>query len=243
MYQAKQPIFRKIIGAPFRVTLDPIIRDVAVSREYLADQFGALKRQSFTKPTQGFGDDHCYDHFVFLHKRGSPQVPYTPGGPGLVTHFKERPWPAIGLYRVFVRVSEVPARWQYMGLYKATELSAWTTSEVKNQSTTIKHFWAGTLRDCAWGRPTLARIALRKGLGREPTEAEVMNQVRKLRKKSVERPSSKMIREAFENGDEKVYPWKLECQGYEENLQWEIAVTWPHYRRELPERTSGSRGH
>lgn len=26
---------------------------------------------------------------------------------------------------------------------------------------------------------------------------------------------------------QKLYPWKLECEDYEENLQWEIAVTSP----------------
>ena len=29
---------------------------------------------------------------------------------------------------------------------------------------------------------------------------------------------------------QKVYPWKLECKGYEENLQWEIAVAFPHHK-------------
>jgi len=30
---------------------------------------------------------------------------------------------------------------------------------------------------------------------------------------------------------QKVYPWKLQCQGYEENLQWEIAVTFPGHEK------------
>lgn len=31
---------------------------------------------------------------------------------------------------------------------------------------------------------------------------------------------------------QKLYPWKLQCQGYEENLQWEIAITFPNYEKE-----------
>ena len=29
---------------------------------------------------------------------------------------------------------------------------------------------------------------------------------------------------------QKVYPWRLECVDYEENLQWEIAITFPRHK-------------
>jgi len=87
--------------------------------------------------------------------------------------------------------------------------------------------------------------------------------VQQLGNGSVPFPSLDTILAAFENGEEvctpffspsymifiappdqlitweqKVYPWKLQCQGYEENLQWEIAITFPGY--EKGEKKSGT---
>jgi len=100
----------------------------------------------------------------------------------------------------------------------------------------------------------LARIMLRKGFGREPTKKEVNGLIEKLTSKSVPVPSLDTIIAAFENGEEvcpflhrriliappnwftwpqKLYPWKLQCQDYEDNLQWEIAITFPGYEKEM----------
>ena len=100
-----------------------------------------------------------------------------------------------------------------------------------------------------WARPMLARIMLRQEFGREPTASEIGCQIGRLRRRSVSLPPLNTITAAFENGEEvrpfqccihiptptqsmlqRVYPWKLECEGYEENLQWEIAVAFPHHK-------------
>jgi len=80
--------------------------------------------------------------------------------------------------------------------------------------------------------------------------------VQELEDGSVPVPSIDTIMAALENGEEvrpplfffavvifiappdrlitwkqKVYPWRLQCQGYEDNLQWEIAITFPGYEK------------
>jgi hypothetical protein len=54
-----------------------------------------------------------------------------------------------------------------------------------------------------WARPILARIMLRKALGRQPTEAEVKTRVKKLASNThVALPTVTAIIAAFENGEE-----------------------------------------
>jgi hypothetical protein len=59
---------RKPTVPSFRVRLDPKIRDVAVSREFLKAHFGANKLLPFSKPTKRQVDNHGYDHFAFVHE-------------------------------------------------------------------------------------------------------------------------------------------------------------------------------
>jgi len=37
-----------------------------------------------------------------------------------------------------------------------------------------------------------------------------------------------------------VYPWKLECEDYEENLQREIAIAFPHHETETKEKKTNA---
>jgi hypothetical protein len=153
-------IDRRIATTPFKVTLDPELRNVTVTRQYMEAQFGAHCYQPFPKIPRELVDKHGYDHFIFMHdvrpnprgilfihlhallkrsaQESSPQVPSAPGEPGVVNRFKEKPWPELKLSRVFVRVCKVPARWQYMGLYKATRLPAWTPNEVRRQRPRVR---------------------------------------------------------------------------------------------------------
>jgi hypothetical protein len=157
---ASKSRIRQTAAAPFKVTLDPELRDVTVTRQYLKAQFGAFSFHPFAKIPRGLVEEHGYDHFIFMHSvrpspRGmlsihlhaelkrstqvsTPQVPSAPGKPGVVARFKEKPWPELELSRVFVRVRELPPRWQYMGLYKATRLPAWTPNEVQRQRPRVR---------------------------------------------------------------------------------------------------------
>jgi hypothetical protein len=154
-HTASKSRIRQIAATTFKVTLKPELRDVTVTRKYLGAKFGASGYSAFTEIPRRLADRHGYDHFIFVHdvrpnpkgmspthphaelkqpaQESSPQAPSAPGEPGMIACFQERPWPVLEHYRVFVRVSRSPSRWQYMGLYKATRLPAWTPNEVKRQ--------------------------------------------------------------------------------------------------------------
>ena len=151
--------FRKFRSTPFVVDLNPKIRDVAVSRNFMRSYFGAHKRHRFSEPEQDRVDNHGYDHFVFINKVRTkspswlsvfylearpfvqdvnPQAPSGPGQPGIITRFDEKPWPKYDQYRIFRRTNVSPAKWQYIGLYKATKLPAWTPEEMKRQMAGVR---------------------------------------------------------------------------------------------------------
>ena len=102
-----------------------------------------------------------------------------------------------------------------------------------------------------WAYPVLARVMLRRELGCEPAQGQVDSRVEEIADESVKVPSSDAVIAALERGEEvrwfhhsilafmppdrltslkELYPWRLECVDYEESLQWEIAVTFPHYK-------------
>jgi len=96
---------------------------------------------------------------LFMHllvQESTPQSPPAPGEPGLVTLFDGKPWLAYDRYRVFVRVTQFPSTWQYMGLYKATKLPAWTPGEVKRQRPKV-----GSLLSCQFFKRCLMIYGVR----------------------------------------------------------------------------------
>lgn len=72
---AEQDI-RRIRGIPFKVALDPQIRDVLVSRSFIRMHFGARGTRSYTEPARHRVEKHGYDHFVLLS-----EVRTEPNGP------------------------------------------------------------------------------------------------------------------------------------------------------------------
>lgn len=160
----KDPASRPIRGTSFVVDLDPKIRDVVVSRDFMGSYFGAHMRYTFSIPAKDKFEKHGYDHFVFINRVRTngkllhrvvlrvlskphllaqdvnPQAPSGPGEPGIITLFDERPWPKYDQYRIFERgkTKIAPSRWKYIGLYKVTKLSAWTPEEVKHQPAVVR---------------------------------------------------------------------------------------------------------
>lgn len=64
----KNPIFRRNLGTPFVVDLNPKIRDVAVTRDFMRSYFGAHMRCTISQPSKEHLDKHGYDHFVFINE-------------------------------------------------------------------------------------------------------------------------------------------------------------------------------
>jgi hypothetical protein len=83
---------------------------------------------------------------------------------------------------------------------------AFEATLLSNSYHQVKNTWATSLRMSSWGRPTLARIALRNEFGREPTATEVDDHVKKLKKKYVPLPSMDDVIAALENGEEVPFP-------------------------------------
>jgi len=117
----------------------------------------------------------------------------------------------------------------------------------------FKGHWSVAIRETKWAHPMIARIMLRERLCRKPTDDEIVDQIEALKEKSAVLPPLETIAAAFENGEEvrpvsfgrsmriqvanllalqKAFPWKLECEDYEENLQREIAIAFPHHETE-----------
>lgn len=58
---------RKVYGTPLVMSLDPKIRDVTVTREFMCSYFGTHVGFVFSEPPQDHFDRHGYDHFVFVN--------------------------------------------------------------------------------------------------------------------------------------------------------------------------------
>ena len=61
-----QTIIRDVPSATFLVDVDPQIRDVVVTRDFMSSHFGAPSRKSFSQPPKDWFDTHGYDHFTFV---------------------------------------------------------------------------------------------------------------------------------------------------------------------------------
>ena len=159
----KGPLTRIPQGITFKVDLDPEIRDIAVTRRFMWAYFGAHQRYQFVPLSQEHIDKHGYDHFVFIREVRTNEIdncpscvfmlieicpftqdytsqpPTAPGKPGFITLFDGRPWRAHNRYRIFTRIKVASVvKWQYMGLYKATKLPAWTSEELMSQRATVR---------------------------------------------------------------------------------------------------------
>jgi hypothetical protein len=62
----KRPIIRKVLGPIFKVGLDPKIRDVAVTRDFVHSYFGLHHTVKFAKLSEDQVGKHGSDPFVFI---------------------------------------------------------------------------------------------------------------------------------------------------------------------------------
>lgn len=65
-YQTGERNVRNVAGGPFKVVLDPQVRDVTVSRDFMRTHFGARSTRSFCQLSEPHVDRHGYDHFAFV---------------------------------------------------------------------------------------------------------------------------------------------------------------------------------
>ena len=70
----KEPLTRNLKGTTFKVDLDPDIRDIAVTRNFMWAYFGAHQRFQFVPLSREHINKHGYDHFVFIHEVRASEV-------------------------------------------------------------------------------------------------------------------------------------------------------------------------
>ena len=71
-------IIRKVSGATFEVDLDPEIRGIAVTRDFMWTHFGVNPSRSFSQIPNAQFKKHGYDHFVFVRGvRMTKLIPFT----------------------------------------------------------------------------------------------------------------------------------------------------------------------
>jgi len=56
----------KVPGTTFKVNLDPKLRNISVTRDFMWAYFGANPSRSFSQIPEARFEKHGYDHFVFL---------------------------------------------------------------------------------------------------------------------------------------------------------------------------------
>ena len=64
---SKGAIIRKVLGTPFKVDLDPKIRNITVTRDFMHTHFGVNPTRSFSQISEAQFEKHGYDHFVCVH--------------------------------------------------------------------------------------------------------------------------------------------------------------------------------
>lgn len=112
----------------YKVDLDPVIRDVCVSRLFISKTYGGNPQSVSPDLSPHFQQMHEYRGFMFVNLELHPYGPQFPGHPGLFHDYHEGP----DIHRVFSKVSGKPSLWEYMGQYILTRVQPLTGHEWKS---------------------------------------------------------------------------------------------------------------
>lgn len=139
----------------FLITLEKSIRDEAVSRKFMSHQYGGSSQATSPNISKKFLEKHGLNDWLYLSLDYHPHAPQVPGAPGLFFSVGD-PGVWEGESRVFTRITQNPALWQYMGQYELTSAPSLTKEEWHEQphkafffislrSKTLTHFLKGPL--------------------------------------------------------------------------------------------------
>ena len=67
-FLSRVPTVRKVLGTKFKVNLDPKIREVAVTRDFMHTRFGVNRFRSFSQISGPKLQEYGYDHFVCVSR-------------------------------------------------------------------------------------------------------------------------------------------------------------------------------
>ncbi|KAI0645754.1 hypothetical protein C8Q79DRAFT_713128 [Trametes meyenii] len=215
-------VHARLRGVPsFPITIDPSVRDVKVSREYMSKTFGGTYRVMSVKYTDRNREEHnhTYSHSFFPKVAINWNAPRKPGDPGVFFLAKPEPlWPD-GPQKLMVGLGD--AQFCYMGEYSFTMTYPMSPQEFKALPDKIRRRWGRNLCQDPHHRELRARLFLRDRFGRIASENEV---AKALATTDIYKIEPNKIVEAYETGFIVMYVWNMECIGYDEGFARRIAT-------------------
>ncbi|KAF9067941.1 hypothetical protein BDP27DRAFT_1328025 [Rhodocollybia butyracea] len=198
----------KIGCIPFTVTLDKMLRNTPVSRQFISQVYGGSDTSTFPRISQRNIEKHGRGYWMFWNLEKHPDAPGEPGRPGI--------WydaDACNLdddfdkaRHCFARISS--AHWLYMGDYTSHLAEPLKQSEWLFQKSNFRRYWINAIHTKHWARRSRASIHLRSILRREPTRNEIQAALNEEGK--------------FDHGEKRLEMRVIECVGYDNELQREL---------------------
>ncbi|KAJ7499705.1 hypothetical protein FB451DRAFT_1016214, partial [Mycena latifolia] len=210
---------------PYPITLPADIRDVSVRRDFMRIHYGGNSQDTFPAISEINYTRTGHRYFMYPSLKQNPDAPMMPGSPGLFLDAagrsalkSKKPWAAGYNLKVLTRLGTND--FLYMGEYAIRPADSLAREEWTAQTQTMKNKWCKNLAKKDWGLITRARIALRRQLGRAPTFKQVETAIANDQKFPAITAGD--IAQAFDNGDERLAVWTMECVGYDEQFQRDL---------------------
>ncbi|KAF7331040.1 hypothetical protein MVEN_02444300 [Mycena venus] len=201
---------------PYPIDLDPGIRYVTVTREFMSKHYGGNPQETYPKIAPEFFEKTHLKNFMYLNLNFNPRCPEIPGAPGLLFDA----W-CPGDSDIDLKAAEKPKKGKKKKGKKAKGKEEW-----KQQPSNVRQTWAHQLSIKRWGRWIRADITLRRELGRKPTTAEKTDALKDYDNKFLT-VSPEEISNAFDHGEVVIVVNMLKCVGYKADLQRDIAREMP----------------
>ncbi|KAH6873712.1 hypothetical protein BKA70DRAFT_281964 [Coprinopsis sp. MPI-PUGE-AT-0042] len=218
----------KIPPDVFPITLDRETRDVCVSRVFMSKTWGGSSQSTLPNISKK-RFQHGLDDFMYPGPDCQPGAPEVPGAPGLWLdvedregtwwreHYGDKPM------RVITRVADKPARWQYQGQYRVRLAETLTAEEWRQQKAKVRNAWAKQMSKEKQFQGLREYLVAKRFLGKEPEEHEL----KQLRAGKMETGmSEEAIQLCMTRGDLKMGVYTMECVGYDQDFQQQVAEKW-----------------
>ncbi|KAH6884375.1 hypothetical protein BKA70DRAFT_1339769 [Coprinopsis sp. MPI-PUGE-AT-0042] len=194
----------------FPVTLEPAIRDVCVSRVFMSKTWGGSSQRTFPP----------------IDKKTTPEVPGAPGlwldvedtsGTWWRDRYGDTP------VRLFTCIVKSPARWQYQGQYRIRIAKTLAKEEWRQQKAEVRNAWAKNMSKGKHYYGLREYLVAKRFLGREPEDDEI----EQLHAGTMSTDMSEAeIQLCMTKGDLRMGVYTMECVGYDEDFQRQVAEKW-----------------
>ncbi|KAJ8483343.1 hypothetical protein ONZ45_g14633 [Pleurotus djamor] len=194
----------------YPIALDPEFRDKPTTRKVISGLYGGNPQEAFPRPSKQKIARHGIRDFMCLNYDWHPNAPKFPGAPGFYfavgdVHAEDCD---VGLksgpHRLITKFE--PAKWQYLGQYRAIPSKSLTKEEwmslsnkVTTKPPTCKDTWIDGILKSSWGVRIREKIAYAHGLNDNPSKEDIMS--------------------AFDSGEMFIAVWGMKCVDYDEAFQ------------------------